>query len=200
MSLGVINIAQLEIRSVADRYTRSMLNSLTGYPFYVPQPYSDFSEEVYSRRGVCVGDVGIITKDGAFDFLFNICPSQNSLINPRQLPRGFALETSEDSKTNHKEQFPHKTHVFASPVNRTKSLFRCPRYKSAEAGGAILELPEGASQDDATSTFPFRKLASRYGEQWYKYTIGTRGKDVLNGSLYLVTSCTKCTQWGIAVF
>jgi hypothetical protein len=28
----------------------------------------------------------------------------------------------------------------------------------------------------------------------------TRGRDAPNGSLYLVTSCIKCTHWGIAVF
>ncbi|KIL57182.1 hypothetical protein M378DRAFT_36399, partial [Amanita muscaria Koide BX008] len=180
---------QLETGSIADIYTRAMLKCQVGYPLYVPQPYSGFSEEVYSRKGVCVGDVGIITKDGAFDFLFNVCPSQNSLINQRQILRGFTFETSEDQKIYHKEGFPHKTHIFESPV-----------YTSSEAGGAILELPEGAFQDSATSTYPFRRLTSRYGEQWYKYAIGTRGKDVLNGSLHLVTSCTKCTQWGIAVF
>ncbi|KIL54629.1 hypothetical protein M378DRAFT_47069, partial [Amanita muscaria Koide BX008] len=170
-------------------YTRSMLKCLVGYPLYVPQPFCEFSEEVYSRRGVCVGDVGIITKDGAFDFLFNICPSQNSLINPPNLLRGFTLETSEDSKTYPKEQFLHDTHLFESPI-----------YTSSEARGAILELPEGAFMYSVASILPFRRLASRYGEQWYKYAIGARGKDVLNGSLRVVTSCTKCTQWGIAVF
>ncbi|KIL65323.1 hypothetical protein M378DRAFT_77063 [Amanita muscaria Koide BX008] len=174
-----------------------MLKCLAGYPLYVPQPYSDLSEG-YSRKGVCVGDVGIITKDGAFDFLFSICLSQNGSINPRKLPSGFTLEVSKDSKINHKEQFPRKTHLFESPVSRKKSL--CTRYTSSEPGGAILELPEGAFQDDATSKLPFRRLAVRKGVKWYKYTIGTRGRDILNGSLYLVTSCTKCTQWGTAVF
>ncbi|KAM6491358.1 hypothetical protein JOM56_013132 [Amanita muscaria] len=189
----------LETESIADIYTRSMLKCLTGYPLYDPQPYSDLSEE-YMRKGVRVGDVGIITKDGAFDFLFNVCPSQNSLINPPNLPRGFTLETSEDSKTYPKEQFPHDTHLFESPVSRTKTLFKGPIYTSSEARGAILELPEGAFMYSVASKLPFRRLASRYGEQWYKYAIGTRGEDVLNGSLRVVTSCTKCTQWGIAVF
>lgn len=176
-----------------------MLECLVGYPLYVPQPYSDISEE-YMRKGVRVGDVGIVTKDGAFDFLFNVCPSQNNLINPPNLPKDFTLEASENPEISHKEQFPHKTHLFSSPVTRTNNIFQGPKYTSSEAGEAILELPEGAFHDYATNTLPFKRLTSRCGLEWYKYAIETRDKHISNGSLRLVTSCIKCTQWGIAVF
>ncbi|KIL57964.1 hypothetical protein M378DRAFT_355984 [Amanita muscaria Koide BX008] len=189
----------LEVRSIADRYTRTMLKCLAGYPLYDPRPYNDFTAE-YLRKGVRIGDVGVVTKDGAFDFLFNVCPSKSGLINPPNLPSGSTLEKLEESDTNRKEKIQHKTRLFQTPVSRTKRLLRRPRYTSSNDGEAILELPEGASQEGATSPFPFRRLASSNGEEWYKYTIRTRGKDISNGSLYLVTSGTKCRQWGIAVF
>ncbi|KAM6499835.1 hypothetical protein JOM56_005343 [Amanita muscaria] len=68
----------LPVSSIADRYTRSMLECLVGYPLYEPHPFSELSKE-YSRNGVVVGDVGFVREDGAFDFLFNICPPQNGL-------------------------------------------------------------------------------------------------------------------------
>ncbi|KIL60816.1 hypothetical protein M378DRAFT_57983, partial [Amanita muscaria Koide BX008] len=61
-------------------YTRSMLKCLRGYPLYNPKPFSGLSKE-YPRNGINVGDVGFVRGSGTFDFLFNICPSQNGLIN-----------------------------------------------------------------------------------------------------------------------
>ena len=48
----------------------------------------------YRKKGIRVGDVGVITANGAFDFLFNTCqyPDQsNAGINPAILPHGFEL-------------------------------------------------------------------------------------------------------------
>lgn len=44
----------------------------------------------YRKKGIRVGDVGVITTNGAFDFLFNTCPSDPG-INPDILPDGFEL-------------------------------------------------------------------------------------------------------------
>ena len=76
---------------------------------------------------------------------------------------------------------------------------RSGEYICEGSEGAILEVPEGAIEDEATNIRPFEKLAARHGVQWYEYTM-TRGRKISNGSLYLITSSTKCTQWGIAVF
>ena len=79
------------------------------------------------------------------------------------------------------------------------SLCRSGEYICEGSEGAILELPEGAIEDEAMNIRPFAKLAARHGVQWYEYTM-TRGREIQNGSLYLITSFTKCAQWGIAVF
>ncbi|KAM6499190.1 hypothetical protein JOM56_004698, partial [Amanita muscaria] len=61
-------------------YTRSMLQFMVGYPLYEPEPFSEFSKE-YLRKGVNIGDIGFVREDGTFDFLFNICPTENGLLN-----------------------------------------------------------------------------------------------------------------------
>ncbi|KIL63027.1 hypothetical protein M378DRAFT_731739 [Amanita muscaria Koide BX008] len=182
------------VASVADRYTRSMLKCLAGYALYEPQPLSELSKE-YLHHGVNIGDVGFVREDGVFDFLFNICPPKNSLINPPILPDGFSLETPEHSATRAARALSSKTRFFQSPITRMKSR----EYICEGSEGAILELPEGAVQDEAMNRRPFAKLAARHGVQWYEYTM-TRGRDISNGALYLITSVTKCAQWGIAVF
>ncbi|KIL63053.1 hypothetical protein M378DRAFT_732563 [Amanita muscaria Koide BX008] len=187
-------MSSLRVASVADRYSRSMLKSLAGYPLYEPQPFSELSTE-YLRHGVNVGDVGFVRGDGVFDFLFNVCPTKNGLINPPNLSDGFSLETAEHSATRAARALPRKTCLFQSPTTRTKS----GEYVCEGSEGAILELPEGAIQEEATNIRPFEKLAARHGVQWYEYTMA-RGRKISNGSLYLITSFTKCAQWGIAVF
>lgn len=44
----------------------------------------------YRRKGISIGDVGIITPSGSFSFLFNICLPHDHPINPRILPEDFA--------------------------------------------------------------------------------------------------------------
>ncbi|KIL64639.1 hypothetical protein M378DRAFT_78092, partial [Amanita muscaria Koide BX008] len=167
-----------------------------GYPLYEPRPDSRPSTE-YWKKGVRIGDVGIVTKDGIFDFLFNVCPSQNPSINPSELPDDFeALECPQIRVMEH--HFKTQTHLFNNTVNRIEEPG--VRYKCLGPEGAILELPAGATLFEAKNSLSFKGLASRHAEKWYRYTIVTQGRDTPNGSLYLVTSCIKCTHWGIAVF
>jgi len=70
-------------------YRRHMsLRKKGRHPLWIPQPNLQLPLE-YRRRGTQVGDVGIITEDGAFDFMFNICAPATSPTNPSNLPVGF---------------------------------------------------------------------------------------------------------------
>jgi len=60
-----------------------------GFPLWIPEPNKRLPL-VYQRKGINIGDVGIITPAGAFSFLFNICVPSNNPINPRLLPEAFA--------------------------------------------------------------------------------------------------------------
>jgi len=59
-----------------------------GFPLWIPQPNETLSRS-YQGQGVSIGDVGIFTSDGGFDFLFNVCLPAGHTSNPDELPQGF---------------------------------------------------------------------------------------------------------------
>lgn len=80
-------------RSRAHIYSVQMLMQGSGYPLYMPTP-SRGLPMAYRERGLRIGDVGVVTANGAFDFLFNVCEQNDPLgggVNPAKLPDGFEL-------------------------------------------------------------------------------------------------------------
>jgi hypothetical protein len=70
-----------------------MLMQGVGYPLYMPTP-SEGLPMAHRKHGIRIGDVGTITINGAFDFLFNACQHSDepdAFVNPPQLPDGFEL-------------------------------------------------------------------------------------------------------------
>ncbi|KAF8986838.1 hypothetical protein BDQ17DRAFT_1213259, partial [Cyathus striatus] len=52
-------------------YVEKMISRDHGYPLYIPQPHRSLPIE-YRLQGSAIGDVGFVTPNGAFEFLFNI--------------------------------------------------------------------------------------------------------------------------------
>lgn len=70
-----------------------MLTQGVGYPLYVPTSSRNLPL-AYRKHGIRIGDVGAITSNGTFDFLFNVCKYNDppgGLVNPAKLPDGFEL-------------------------------------------------------------------------------------------------------------
>ena len=72
-----------------DLYERHLTPKGRGFPLWIPQP-NMLLPIPYRAKGVCIGDVGIVTDLGGFDFLFNICRTRDDPINPEDLPDDFA--------------------------------------------------------------------------------------------------------------
>lgn len=182
-----------------------------GYPLYKPTP-SGIST-VYRKHGVRVGDVGAITEEGAFDFMFNACQGHDqpdAAVNPAKLPDRFEL-LSLESGIQVEQMFGPETLLPGNHVSeiRRRDLgcidrllpksWRSRHLRCHATEGAALALPKGATLYEAVNKLHFRKHAARHAIDWYKYMLD-EGRDISNGSLYFVTKCVKSVNWGTAVF
>ncbi|KAJ7506663.1 hypothetical protein B0H11DRAFT_239064, partial [Mycena galericulata] len=76
--------------SDVELYVRLMLPQGLGYPMWCPGPNLDPHVPLqYRRLGTSIGDVGMITQDGIFDFVFNVLLPTHDPINNRA-PQGFS--------------------------------------------------------------------------------------------------------------
>jgi hypothetical protein len=75
-------------QAAPDIYTECLLPLKHGYPLYRPEPDHGLPP-AYRANGVSIGDVGIITPEGYFDFLFNICDANN--VNAFGVPDGHEM-------------------------------------------------------------------------------------------------------------
>jgi hypothetical protein len=69
-------------------YARRLLSEGHGYPLWIPEP-NDFLPPEYQELGTRIGDVGLVTSDGAFDYLFNVCRPASHPINLGRTPDDF---------------------------------------------------------------------------------------------------------------
>ncbi|KAF8329001.1 hypothetical protein F5887DRAFT_1006232 [Amanita rubescens] len=199
----------------AQIYARDMLMCGKGYPLYEPTP-SGLST-VYRKYGIRVGDVGAITDEGAFDFMFNACQDhdqRDAAVNLAKLPDRFEFLSPESGIQIEKQVFaigPEKLlpgiHVDeigrGEPGCMGRLLPKSWRYRHLRCHateGAALALPKGATLYKAMNKLHFRKHAACHAINWYKYMLIDKGRDISNGSLYFVTGCIKSINWGTAVF
>jgi len=70
-------------------YRQHLAETGRGIPIWPPGPSSTLPG-AYRRRGVAVGDVGILMPSGRFDFFFNIYLPADHNINQQGVPAGFS--------------------------------------------------------------------------------------------------------------
>ncbi|KIM72179.1 hypothetical protein PILCRDRAFT_804222 [Piloderma croceum F 1598] len=199
----------------SDVYARQLLVKHYGYPLFVPEPDDGLPVE-YRNKGTSIGDVGIITPDGSFDFLFNICVPANDPVNCYGVPDGFEhvlLDPGKISLLNNIH--PPGSDVSSASVKRANisleysqqenEILNIPagvgigyKFTTSSTEAAILSLPEGASRQNIRNLAKFRSQGIKNTLRWYQFANGTLGREAPNGSLYLVTGCDKSAAWGIA--
>ncbi|KAJ7889645.1 hypothetical protein B0H13DRAFT_1626682, partial [Mycena leptocephala] len=186
-------------------YSSQLLRQGRGFPLYVPGPQINLAAE-YCRRGVAIGDVGRVTPEGSFDFFFNIYLPANHPINAN-IPEDFVpLSPGDSVNIAHHDFDPGNYQV--SHINPDRHIncfiYRFPGgelfFNCKGPNGAVLALPHGAHLDKLENIETMRRYATKHAESWYKYANETRGRGLVNGSLYLVTGCEKAQSWGMATF
>jgi hypothetical protein len=75
-----------------DTYAEELTNPDRGYPLYIPEPY-DHLPAAYKRRGIQIGDVGVIRPNGGFEYFFSIACTKDDPINKDRygVPDGFEV-------------------------------------------------------------------------------------------------------------
>jgi hypothetical protein len=74
-------------------------------------------------------------------------------------------------------------------------VFNCTAPK-----GAVLALPHGGYLEKLRKLAFIRQYAAKNAKNWYKYLNKTKGYELVNGSLFLITGCEKAMSWGMATF
>ncbi|KAL1714623.1 hypothetical protein EV715DRAFT_209295 [Schizophyllum commune] len=177
---------------VSQTYAYNLLPTREGYPLWVPEPFDNLPES-YRETGVRIGDVGIISKEGAFSTLFNICsPADDPINRYGGVPPDF--------ETIDAEPIRRIEHYFPSSGASVHSAKMQARGGGLEAGSAALALPRGAVRQDAQNHTKFEQQICRHGLTWYKYAKEGCGVKFDNGELYLITGVDKAPVWGTLAF
>lgn len=75
------------LQSDSEIYAHYLLPKKHGFPLWCPRPLSCLP--FHHKQGVSIGDVGILTSSGEFEFFFNICAGSLDAVNQLGVPDGF---------------------------------------------------------------------------------------------------------------
>ncbi|KAF7973154.1 hypothetical protein HWV62_15933 [Athelia sp. TMB] len=173
------------------------------------------SSIAFRKRGIVIGDVGIITSGGAFKFAFNIfTPRSNSEINHFGVPDGFHplpmdqrdVERNIDKHAKGSEIFGcvekegtsagggQNGFNYSAPTAANGSV--PPVYSSEQVS---LVLPDGASGEDYRNSADICNYIMTYALLWHRFINSKVLSDdeMPNSSFYVVTGCDKTSCWAI---
>ncbi|KAJ7734062.1 hypothetical protein B0H16DRAFT_1695911 [Mycena metata] len=194
-----------------DAYIKSLLVKGYGYPLWSPEPTDEPTE--YRQHGVRVGDVGILTDQGAFDYLFTIVAERNDSRNSMLMdpmiandaftplhvrPHGIRRQDAFDrhhcisTESISKSHFDVSAHVTPPGVGTLSSGMKIA---SSSEGGVALLLPNGASSWHYVLLDGFRTHVRSHGLGLLKLMEKLDGPS----TLYLITGCHKSSAWGITL-
>ncbi|KAJ7464242.1 hypothetical protein B0H11DRAFT_1734333 [Mycena galericulata] len=199
-----IQSPQTTVFSESGNYSSQLLYQGRGFPLYVPGPQDNLPEQ-YRREGVAIGDVCTVTSDGIVDFYFNIYLRADNPIN-ENIPEDFVPLSDYKSVDLHHHRFDPGDYVASRSVQEINGDFSNGDtgggfvFSRGGPNGAVLALPHGAYQKKLRELATMRRYAAKHAESWYRYVNETRGRELVNGSLYLVTGWEKAESWGIASF
>ncbi|KAJ6614151.1 hypothetical protein B0H10DRAFT_1699531, partial [Mycena sp. CBHHK59/15] len=186
-----------------------------GYPLWDPQPASDLPLE-YRKQGVRIGDVGFITPNGGFYFLFNICvPSTDPINSQNGVPDDFEPLAINETRSVRRADVMFSKGDTVSTKNVTKRtvtasietdglilIIRAAPIDgaidihiscSSETGAALL-LPKGASSADLKPRILFEDYSRKHGASWFAF-LKKEGWSTADLQLYLLTGCVKASAW-----
>ena len=134
---------RVEEESSNSIYERHMKLKKHGFPLWIPQPNTTLPRS-YQWQGVSIGDVGIFTSDGGFDFLFNACLPAGHACNPDELPEGFSpfdLKSTDVCKFHAHSLHSHLTSLSVKKREYAADPFHVPGVLTKVVAGQLLNAP-----------------------------------------------------------
>ncbi|KAF5324403.1 hypothetical protein D9619_011261 [Psilocybe cf. subviscida] len=189
-------------RESPDVYVDCLLTKDRGYPLWIPSP--DRSLPSLNRTlGISVGDVGVLTPEGGFDFLFNIFYDATHPINAVVgVPDAFVPFTPAPAPADIRHFVEWNAGSFladASMVRKDDGRDRSITILEAtRPEGAVLMIPEDIYTTKLKMTTRLRKYVEENMVLWYRFVKHTLGHDIENGDLRVVYGCRKSSGFGIA--
>ncbi|KAJ3728239.1 hypothetical protein C8R42DRAFT_540764, partial [Lentinula raphanica] len=176
-------------------YAQMLLSRGKGYPLWEPKSQNAMLPEIYKEKGVHIGDVGILTESGGFDYLFNVCHEATHPLNMGRVPDGFKPITGlADQCIEERDTGYQMFHISSDNFGEGLS------FRSTVPQGALLILPEDGKRIDHRQVTTFYNYAAECAIMWYTHVSGPLGRRIHNGSLYLITGFDKARAWGVATF
>ncbi|KAF9260136.1 hypothetical protein L218DRAFT_873040, partial [Marasmius fiardii PR-910] len=179
-----------------------------GCPLWIPEPNNSLSNE-YQETGVRIGDVGILTSDGGFDFVFNACCSEDDPVNQFGVPQGFQPLSWDGTKREISKRFRPGAPILSRGATILDLEVAVPGLPVGGGGGigirfsiekgAVIMPPNGADRTDSLNLSIFRNYATKNSTSWYEFINGTLGREVDNGAIYFITGFDKTDCWENAV-
>ncbi|KDR69302.1 hypothetical protein GALMADRAFT_927473 [Galerina marginata CBS 339.88] len=189
-----------QMQRSCDIYFWHLILQGRGLPLWIPGPDQNL-EIQYQREGVAIGDFGIITPSGSFDFLFNICLPHDHPFNPPELPEDFTPLLLSGRDTRKYSEFEEGSFLSSASVKRSGSgAAGALTFESSASEGAILTMPLGSISEDVTVFAKFRKYLAANAERCYRFILGVLEREPRNGEVLLVTGWDKTRAWGMATF
>ncbi|KAF8972885.1 hypothetical protein BDZ97DRAFT_636061 [Flammula alnicola] len=197
-------VPSIPIQKSSNIYYRHLSAKARGSPLWIPEP-NNYLNVLYRRRGIAIGDVGIITDDGAFDFLFNICLPKNDPMNSGGVPDYYSplhppLLPARDIRGH--QELGENTYLASEAIKKEISDVGPSgiTFIASACEGAILTIPQGAYTENLANTARFNEYLERNVLNWYRYANGICGRQIENGDLRLVIGADKSRAWGMATF
>lgn len=103
-------------------YRRLLSRTGNGYPLWIPNPDENLSAE-YQTSGISIGDVGLLTADGGFDFLFNVHASSADPVNDGGAPPDFHPLLLDDPYPIRKTAIIHKKESAITSADVAKAQY-----------------------------------------------------------------------------
>ena len=188
-------------------YYRHLAVKKRGSPLWIPEPNNSLSLQ-YRKKGVSIGDVGLLSESGNFNLFFNICLPHDHPVNDGGVPDGFEPVTPSTPERDHcRIRVFESDSYFASDsiqIHHHSEASSCVNlfvqgstspdqylvfrshgltFESSPAEGAVLTMPHGAYSEDLITKLHFRKYMTQHLESWYRYLDQIRGCEAQNGDV-----------------